>query len=329
MRITLNTFFVATVLASTFGCGAVKAQSAGNLLSTIGAGFVAALQKQNGTQSPPVASAEQLQQERQNQAIAEFMQVFGCKSDTPVAPIRSQFELQSLHLGGICAQTPTLTVEQMNQLTQQVRPIVNGKGPASISSSILVAIGNLRSKIVVLDPAARPPGLPQSVFVTFDETVDAADPTNSLERGNAFRTALEAKYGQPAGTISRDEILNAAHKNNVATVKMLSAAGNDNSSADIAQAVNMLDEKVRRSLQCNPNATTFGLIWHGNDGTLMTVEPRAVDDCGRNPEFEITLQPDPDAPAASRFLFPWSSATVSYNQQRAAARSSNAPIPAF
>ncbi|TGP44880.1 hypothetical protein EN871_09875 [bacterium M00.F.Ca.ET.228.01.1.1] len=256
-----------------------------------------------------------------------FGPLFGC--DRPAtSPLLSAFSLRNIRLGDVCAQTELTRgspIGMTNAVANDMRQLAATQNVAITRLSA----GGVTITLATLRAIARPAGLAKSVVVSVEEHVGAADATNSLQAGNAFRVALEQRYGKPPSVIGAREKLAADHKNAVAGIgsraKML---GIDNGAA-VSKSAAVEDQQTKHWVACHPADTAYELRWTNPDGTLL-VANLADGECGSSPAFDLALMANPALPKESQFLVAqWAEPAAAFAKEQSQARSATASTPKF
>ncbi|MFX1802081.1 hypothetical protein PWR66_00125 [Paraburkholderia sp. A1RO-5] len=294
-----------------------------------------ATQQQVQSQQQPVQAAEPsvarlgtgVPQTATSNGNPLFGPLFGC--DRPAtSPLLSAFALRNVKLGDVCAQ-PELTTGSPVGMTNAVENDMRQLAATQNVAITRLSAGGVTITLATLRAIARPAGLAKSVVISVQEHVGAADVTNSLQPGNAFRVALEQRYGKPSSVIGAREKLEADHKNAVAGIesraKML---GIDNSAA-VSKSVAVEDQQTKQWVACHPADTVYELRWTNPDGTLL-VASLADGECGSSPSFDLALMANSSLPKESQFLVAqWAEPAAAFAKEQSQTRSATASTPKF
>ncbi|MGU7772298.1 hypothetical protein ACV229_19260 [Burkholderia sp. MR1-5-21] len=256
-----------------------------------------------------------------------FGPLFGC--DRPAtSQLLSAFALRNIKLGDVCAQ-PELTTGSPVGMTNAVENDMRQLAPTqNVVITRLSARGSTVT-LATLRASARPAGLPKSVVVSVEEHIGAADVTNSLQPGNAFRVALEQRYGNPSSVIGAREKLAADHKSAVAGIESRAKMFGINNSEAVSKSVAVKDQEVKQWVACHPADTVYGLRWTNPDGTLL-VANLADGECGSSPSFDLALTANPALPKESQFLVAqWAEPVAAFAKEQIQTRSATASTPKF
>ncbi|PLZ03033.1 hypothetical protein CY652_06885 [Burkholderia sp. WAC0059] len=256
-----------------------------------------------------------------------FGPLFGC--DRPAtSQLLSAFALRNIKLGDVCAQ-PELTTGSPVGLTNAVENDMRQLASTQNVAITRLSAGGVTITLATLRASARPVGLAKAVVLSVEEHIGAADITNSLQPGNAFRVSLEQRYGKPSSVIGAREKLAADHKNAVAGIesraKML---GIDNNEA-VGKSVAVEDQATKQWVACHPADTVYELRWANPDGTLV-IASLADGECGSSPSFDLALMANPALPKESQFLVAqWAEPAGAFAKEQTQARSATAATPKF
>ncbi|RQM49330.1 hypothetical protein EHZ19_06725 [Paraburkholderia bannensis] len=256
-----------------------------------------------------------------------FGPLFGC--DRPAtSPLLSAFALRNVKLGDVCAQ-PELTTGSPVGMTNAVENDMRQLAATQNVAITRLSAGGVTITLATLRAIARPAGLAKSVVVSVEEHVGAADATNSLQAGNAFRVALEQRYGKPSSVIGAREKLAADHKNAVAGIESRAKMLGIDTSAAVSKSVAVEDQQTKQWVACHPADTVYELRWTNPDGTLL-VASLADGECGSSPSFDLALMANSALPKESQFLVgQWAEPAAAFAKEQSQARSATASTPKF
>ncbi|MCX4166314.1 MULTISPECIES: hypothetical protein [Paraburkholderia] len=257
----------------------------------------------------------------------DFDALFGC--DAPASrPLLSAFALHGIRLGDVCAQ-PALTSGEPAAMVRRVENSMRHLAPAL--SIAITQLNGLDSTITVatVRAAGRPVGLAKSVVIEIEEHVDATDATRSLQPGNAFRVALEQRYGKPAVVIGARDRLAMDHERTQADVRNRARASGIDSEDVIARSIDVEDERTRTWVACHPADTVYELHWTNPDGTVLTAA-LADGECGASPSFDLSLTPNPALRREDQFIWAqWIDPVIAFGHTPRHASPASAPTPEF
>ena len=269
-------------------------------------------------------------------ANLKFEDYFNCRNPTTKPPLASSISLRGITLGDVCALPDEIlsTRYGTNEYHGQLRGFLiqaavdtrRETAEQSFDSDLLTLFDadGKAVKIGVFTSFNQAPGLAKAVIASVEETVCAADPTNSLQPGNSFRLALERKYGKPAVEVS---LRDAIREHDQATKRASQQYGSQ--SEAYQDAIDRDSLEYRNWSNTLPPDTVVALHWATSDGVALLVE-RSPDGCGVNPAFDIGLLDNPSIPAASQFLVrEWAQPVVTFDKSQMQARSATAPVPKF
>lgn len=337
------------LLCSSFAASSAYAQlnlmstlhSAQNLAQQIGAvttstsnGAAVVLGAGNSASSAPYGEYEAPLQAR-TYANVNFDEYFGCGVSSIRAPV-SSVSLRGITLGDVCA-LPDATLSShygSNDFHGQLRGFLiqdsfNALLAATQSDNVaagqVTMFDNAGQQLIIglFTSRQRPSGLARSVIASVQETVCAADASNSLQAGNAFRIALEQKYGKPALELDVTGALKR-HKQQIDR-----AAQQAGQSVAIQDAIVRNDMAFRNWANTVPANTIAQLDWTTPDGVRVTAT-RSADGCGNKPAFALAMTANTDAPKESYFLVKqWAEPLSAYQKSQAQTGSMSAPTPKF
>lgn len=256
-----------------------------------------------------------------------FGPLFGC--DRPAtSQLLSAFALRNIKLGDVCAQ-PELTTGSPVGMTNAVENDMRQLAPTQNVAITQLSAGGVTVTLATLRASARPAGLPKSVVASVEEHVGAADSTNSLQPGNAFRVALEQRYGKPSSVIGAREKLAGDHKHAVAGIEGRAKMLGVNNSEAVSKSVAVEDQVTKQWVACHPADTVYELRWTNPDGTLL-VASLADGECGASPAFDLALMANPALPKESQFLVAqWAEPAAAFAKEQTQSRSATASTPKF
>ncbi|CAN7160482.1 hypothetical protein LJR022_000144 [Paraburkholderia hospita] len=310
------------------------AQQIGGTTSSAQTNVTTAAGAAGRSSAPPYGEYEAPLQAR-TFANVNFDEHFRCDSKPPRSPV-SSVSLRGITLGDVCA-LPDETLSspyRSNDFHGQLRGfLIQGSSNAlraamqsdNVAGGQVSMFDNAEQQVLVgiFTSRKQPSGIARAVIASVQETVCAADASNSLQAGNAFRTALEQKYGKPSLEL---DIKGALKRHEQLVERAAQQAGQ---SAAIQDAIARNDLAFRNWANTVPANTVAELVWTTPDGVRVTAT-RSADGCGNKPAFALAMTPNTDVPKESRFLVrQWAEPLSAFQKSQAQTGPANAPTPKF